>query len=266
MSESSIYALASVNYKFLHTPVDELAKLMRGRVDGIELHAGFPGATETDMAKKLARSMHNNQMLFQIHADSNLDIDGQKRFLAEVSSYPRYLDENLKVTLHPIYDDDKELSIVKTIKFFNELLPFAKEHGITLCVENLNDLGDKKRLRLADIEKILEALPELKFTYDIGHAIWNGEEKIRESSVLFERLWNMHVHSIDSEDDHRPIYADGKHYDEILDHINMALKSANASKTIVLEYNLFVCKGETEREKIIDFLDTAKPLLLDLQS
>ena len=138
-------------------------------------------------------------------------------------------------------------------------MPFAKEHNALICLEYLNDIGERKRLRLAEIERILKEIPELRFTYDVGHAVWNGEDVIDDSSVLCERLTNMHVHTIDPEDDHRPIYEGDAHYDEILQHARKLLNNPFELWTVVFEYNLFVCRGETEREKIIDFLDTMKP-------
>ena len=97
-------------------------------------------------------------------------------------------------------------------------LDFAEDAGIKLCVEN----SDLRSFSAEDIERLLEALPELGLVLDVGHAhIGAAREEVLEFIRTFRHcIQHMHVHDNNLRDDlHLPIGAGAIEWEQILPEI-----------------------------------------------
>ena len=76
------------------------------------------------------------------------------------------------------------------------------------------------------------------------------------NNYLVEELRNVHIHSVDNKGtDHWPIYKNDSHWNEIIKGI-IYLVNNKYSYNVVYEYGLEYCRGETTKERIIDYLDS----------
>jgi sugar phosphate isomerase/epimerase len=87
---------------------------------------------------------------------------------------------------------DRSFFVEKNIATLTELLPYAREHGVGLMVENLP--GDFNTA--AQLGELLDPLPELGLHLDIGHAnLMVAESTVGELlSAYGARLRHVHLH------------------------------------------------------------------------
>lgn len=93
------------------------------------------------------------------------------------------------------------------INALQEVTQYASRLGLELAVENL----EEEAFSVADFKAIFDALPELKFLLDIGHA----NMRSRDGKAIFsfienfrERIAHVHAHdNLGEADDHLPIGA-----------------------------------------------------------
>lgn len=248
-------AIISVNpEKFMEIPVmDCLEMILSYGVDGIEVHIDFYNPEQMQYLEELAKMASVNNLRLLVHADSEVSLNDQKEFLRIVSKSD--CDGPILTTFHPVYDDDILVSQQKTTEYLNELNKNIDQKKIMMLVENLNDNGPQRRLKTREILPIVESIPEIGMTFDIGHVICDGIKDLAGFSISPEvvgRTKNLHIHATKDGIDHLPIRLNDEDLELML---NVVPQFLNA-ETIVFEYDLYQCKGETVQEQILDYFDS----------
>ena len=245
--------IISVNYKFMDVSPRELAELVSDYVDGVEIYVNYHKEEEMKYFSELIPLLNEYGLSLQIHGRSSLSLPEQKDFLERMAKCAHF-DATILVTFHPVYKEDKNESITETVQYLNEIMSFIDEQKINyrVLIENLNDWGGMHRLKASEVIPIARQLRGLGVTYDIGHVLADGEnELIRPIGNSAELVKNIHVHTCRSEtDDHLPIYEGDKNWDLLVE----ALANFNDNVPVVFEYNLLECRGDSVREKILDYL------------
>lgn len=88
------------------------------------------------------------------------------------------------------------------LDFFRALLPFAKEHGVTICFENM----PMKKLSMSTTEKTLEFIhmiddPAFKLCLDTGHEAVFGRSVADAVRLAGKDLQTFHIHDNDGKGD-----------------------------------------------------------------
>ena len=100
-----------------------------------------------------------------------------------------------------VYEKNKELFMEKFIDSLNKISQIAKPLGISICIENMQ----VKEFVLDTFEELVN-LPDVYFTWDVGHdAMWGYEiEKIYRKYPY--KVRHMHLHDYNGKSDHQPLF------------------------------------------------------------
>lgn len=138
------------------------------------------------------------------------------------------------VNVHPdayypgFYEKNKVIEL--NISGLKEIAAFAQNYGIKIMVEST---GAGHLSTLSDFEKIFQALPEVDFHLDIGHAYLVGKNMPQKFIKKFPQKIS-HVHFSDNkgvDDEHLPLGTGKIPWKKIV----KLLKQYNYDKTITLE-------------------------------
>ena len=251
-------SLISVNRKFMDVSAKELVNLITSSkyTKGIEFCVSDLNSDELKYLDELVFELGRNNLALQVHSSSLLSIDEQVLFLKKVEGYADYLNMPIVITLHSIYDDDKELSRVKTHEYFDNLICKINNDKLIICLENLNDIPKKDRLEKEYIKPVVLNNEALYFTYDIGHELADYGSITNLDSYMIDDIRNVHIHSHDGfGEDHLPIYKNDKYFQSLLKGI-IFLVNNKYKYNIVFEYNINACRGSSLTEKIEDYLES----------
>ena len=229
--------IISANYKFMCLSPEELLDLIVEYADGLELAVDHRKPYELNYLERL-----------------------QRHFLDLLSGYADKIGQIL-VTLHPIYDPDIEESQRLTEEYFRQAVDHVRGTNVKILIENLNDdmETNQRRLKLGEIAHIQEGIPGLDYTYDLGHVIADGAsalEDFADGIRLKDAIVNAHIHTTVDGIDHQPFY-DG---DKNIALTAQVLPYLNRLESVVFEYNLYKCRGETIKDRIIDYLQSMKEI------
>lgn len=107
-----------------------------------------------------------------------------------------------KVVVHPFMpyvnrgglDEEKEIAL--NVRLFKQLAPFAKEHGVTVCIENVAVPNEVALSYLGNIKKVLDAVDSeyIKCCLDVGHFEALGRDVYEDICMLGGGLAALHVH------------------------------------------------------------------------
>lgn len=251
-------SLISINYKFMSLSPKELVELISKTkyTKGLEVYVDINNPDEMKYLDDLVFEIKKNDLILQIHGNVNLEINEQINFIKLLEKYSDYLGYPVVLTLHSIYDEDENLSLLKTSRYISELIGSIDNNKIIICLENLNDSNKVMRLEKEKIRTMILNDEALYFTYDIGHEIADSGKITNMDKYMIEDIRNVHIHSIDDvRVDHMPIYKNDKHWNEIIKGLTF-LKLNNYKYNIVFEYGLEYCSGTTKEEKIMDYLNS----------
>lgn len=251
-------SIISINFKFMRLSPNELIKLILNSkyTKGVELCVDVNSKEEMDYLDRLVKEIKNNQLILQIHCDISLPIDKQILFLKQLEKYSEYLNYRILVTLHSIYNKNKNVSLSETKSYIDSIIKEIDVNKVMICLENLNNYEGMYRLKKEDIEGIVTSDNKLYFTYDIGHEFADGISTINLSDKMIKNVKNVHIHTnIRSGYDHMPIYKDSEKLNEIVEAISY-LKKIKYNYNIVYEYNLYECIGNNLKEQIKDYLNS----------
>ena len=249
-------SIISVNYKFMDVSPKRLVELINSYkyTKGIELYVDVNKENELKYLDDLVYELKRNNLILQIHGEVKLDIDKQIEFLKKIEEYSSYLKQQIVVTFHSVYDEDKKISINKTIDYLTNIIKVINNNKILICLENLNCLNGLDRLNKEDIKTTILNDEKIYFTYDVGHEISGFNNITNLDKYMFEDIRNIHIHSIDDTRlDHMPIYENDKHWNNIIKAL-VFLKVNKYNYNIVFEYGLDYCYGNTIEDKINDYL------------
>ncbi len=135
--------------------------------------------------------------------------------------------------------------IVRKIDLLREMVSYALDHGVVLCIENLSE-------RCESFLGAFNAIPDLRMTLDIGHAQLLSAENTSWGFIrhAFERIFHIHVHDNHGgksvkDDQHLPLGQGIIDYPGILSE----LKKKGYSSTITMELKPFEMP---DTKKILD--------------
>ena len=251
-------SLMSINFKYMELSPKELIELVLESkyCKGVELCIDNDSPIEEKYLDELIHEIQRNNLILQIHGDSRLSIEEQVKYFKQLENYSDILGYPINITLHSIYDEDREKSIKLTTDYFNELLDNTNTDKLVICLENLNDDGPMDRLEKETIEPIILNDDRLFMTYDIGHEIADWGNVTDVNGYLLSEIRNIHIHTYSEAGiDHQPIYRDSLHWQEVLKGL-LFLINSDYKYNVVYEYDLYECHGDTTRDKIKDYLNS----------
>lgn len=195
------------------------SQIYRGEISGL-----FTKSTEEILAhyqphKEAAKRHH---IAFgQMHAPFPVYLPGNEdmnRFLVEVMRKSMAICQLLDcpyLVVHPAilaHELGKEEEKRVNYAFYRALIPFAKQYGVKICLENMFTVlhGKIREAVCSDFKEAVEYIDTLNaeageelfaFCFDLGHATILGKD-IRESiRLLGSRLQVLHVHDNNGEED-----------------------------------------------------------------
>ena len=157
-----------------------------------------------------------------------------------------------RLIVHPFFlSYDKQLEPQEewdlNIQRYSELIPCAKKHGVTICLENMftNFRGKRYSAICSDITlacKYIDTLNEIAgerlfaFCLDTGHLLLMGLDVKNAMVQLGDRIECFHVHDNNgAEDQHMPPYTGKLDWDRFVE----GLKAIGFNKTLSFEtYNI----------------------------
>ena len=253
-------SIISINRKFMGYTPYELINLIKQNskyVDGFEISINYHNEQEFEYLKELANYCKINNLHFQVHGNSSLSIEEQITFLKMLENISDYLEYKINVVLHSIKADTNEESIKLTTEYLTEVVNQIDNNKLIISLENLNDIPEEDRLNIKDVMPIVANDERIFLTYDIGHELDDFNNEVGFDSSLIPLLSNVHIHTMSYDlyhdgFDHNPIFKHDINWNILLKAI-LFLKNNNYDKSIVFEYDLNVCPGDTVEEKIISY-------------
>ena len=247
--------LISVNSKFMVLSPEKLVEIILDYdIDGFEIFNN--GIDSYSYLEKLAYECKKHNKIFQIHASSDTDIEKQIAFFKKLEFVSDMLGYPINVVLHPIYNEDKNKSLIDTANYLNALADNCDMNKIVITLENLNDMYNLDRLNKNDIIPIICNNDRVYFTYDIGHEIIDGGNITDLNPEVLPLIKNVHMHTnnfkYDYGYDHKPIFKGDDHWNNIIKGI-LFLKSFNYNGPVVFEYDVYALPGDNFNEKLINY-------------
>ena len=246
-------SLVSINYKFMDINPKELVELIKTSkyIKGVEACINLDSPFELKYLEDLVFELNRNDLILQIHGEIEFDLDKQLNYIKKLEEYSDLLGYKIVLTFHTIYDEDKEISIKKTLDYISNI----KSDKVIICLENLNDIRGFVRIGKDEIKNTILNDEQIYFTYDICHELFDNGNIIGLDKYLLEDIRNVHIHSNNKGDDHKPIYKNDIHWDELMKALEFLLVN-KYEYNIVYEYNLYECSGETTLDKIKNFFNS----------
>ena len=221
-------------------------------IDGIELNSN-----NLKKIKKCATLCKKNGLLFRCHFPLvKLTESKIIKHLNGVSNIAKELRYDINIVVHTLADEGSMIdNITQSQKYFEKILAYVEKYKLHVIIsaENLNFIGGIRRINVKEIDEILKINDNLKFTYDIGHDLYDNKNPSVLSSLQKERINNVHIHSVIKNEDHHVIQENSKDLDEIMKAIKQ-LKDIGYTGPIVLEYAIKYLEGKRTEEKVINFV------------
>lgn len=251
-------SLISINSKFMSLSPKDLVSLITDskRIKGIEAYIDIENEEEIKYLEDLVFEIKRNNLILQIHGNIELELSKQLKYIQKLENYSDYLDSPIVLTLHTIYNEDSKVSLEKTIVYISELINSIDNNKIIVCLENLNDIRNFIRLGKEEIIKVILNDEKLYFTYDIGHEMADYGNITNLDEYIIEDIRNIHIHSNNNRgQDHMPIYKNDQHWNEIIKALTFLINN-KYKYNIVYEYDLEYCKGESVKDRVIDYINS----------
>ena len=251
-------SIISVNRKFMELTPKELVELILNSkyTKGLEICIDNASKEEEKYLDDLVFELKKHNLILQVHGNSELPLDKQLEYLRKLEKYSDYLNQKIAITLHSLYNDDKEKSLKETAIYMSEIINNIDNNKLVICLENLNDIPHYDRLEKEYIRPVVLNDENLYFTYDIGHEIADFGNITNLDNYMIEDIRNVHIHTnVAGKEDHQPIYKNDPHWDRILKGLEF-LKVNKYKYNIVYEYDLYACHGDNVKEKVIDYLNS----------
>ena len=249
-------SLISINSKFMSVSPKELVKMILNfkYTKGFEVFFDCDSEVEMKYLDDLVYEIKKNNLILQVHCNSEVQLDKQLDYLKKIEGYADYLGSKIVLTFHSIYDADKDLSCRRTVEYLSSIISSVNNDKLIICLENLNDSVGLDRLEKEYITPLILNDESLYFTYDIGHEIveYGGITNLNE--YVIGEIRNVHIHTSDGKGiDHLPIYRNAFNWNNIKKGLVFLINN-KYNYNIVYEYDLYFCNGDTIEEKIIDYL------------
>lgn len=221
-------------------------------IDGIEINTD-----NLDSLKKCSKLCKKNKLKFMCHTPLKVMSESEViKYLNCLNDISRELRYNINVVFHSLNNNkDFKENIEETILFMKKILTYVKKYNlnVTISLENLNKKNDIRRININVIDSILNRFEDIRFTYDIGHDLYDNKKISNLSTLQKIKLNNVHIHSVINSKDHNIINEKSYDIDKIKESLEN-LKKINYKGPIVLEYAIDNIPGERIEEKIINLV------------
>lgn len=225
-------------------------------IGGIELATG-----EIEVMEKVIDFCNKKDMEFQCHTPNFKDLELIFPYLEDVGAIGKKYGKNINVVLHSNEDDDLEKSIEDTKVFVKRIMDFIREKSldVTISLENLNYHHGHQRINVSLIDNILKEFEDLKFTYDIGHDIFDNKENSKLSDLQKQKINNVHLHNVHNGKDHVTMFKTPENV-QYLKNAVWSLEEMNYEGNIVVEVGVNFYDGETHLEMISNYIRSIKEI------
>ena len=249
-------SIMSINKKFMEVSPKKLVEIIKNSkyISGVEICIDVDRKEEQKYLDDLVFELNRSNLVLQVHGNTDLPYDKQLKYIKQLEKYSDVLGYKIVVTMHSLYDEDKDLSIKKTSEYLDNIINSIDNNKITVCLENLNDSRELDRLEKESVTPIVVNNERLYFTYDVGHELADYGNVVNLNKYMLEEIRNIHIHTNDGMgNDHQPIYKNDRLWNDLLKAIAYLVNN-NYMYNIVYEYDLNACRGNTIEEKIKDYL------------
>lgn len=239
--------LMSISPKFYYLSANQIFEIIKEKeCDGFEIAFNHNNEYHRKYLENFLK-LCENKYIVQFHGENFNTLEEYYKYFDYLNS----LVDTTTVVFHSLKRINANKSFEDTSILFSSILDYIREkkYDITITVENLRNELDKRFL-----EPVMSNNADLRFTYDIGHEI-STYQPIGLSTLLVERLYNVHLHSFTKDGDHAKLYKKDENKELWVKGI-MYLKSIKYNRTIVLEYDLHDMYGNSLVEKINYYLDS----------
>lgn len=253
-------SIISINNKFMsYNPYElvEFIKLNSKYTDGFEIYIEYQNKDELQYLKDLANICKKENMHFQVHSSSALSLEEQIEFIKILENMSDFLGYKINIVLHSVQALTSEESYLLTLDYIKSILNLVDHSKVIISLENLNDIPGDDRLNIIDILPIIANNENLFLTYDIGHEVVDYNDVTAVNPELIPFVSNVHIHSTSYDEyiggfDHKPIFKGDEKWNTIIKSI-LYLKHNGYDKSIVFEYDLLICPGDTLEEKLLSY-------------
>lgn len=206
-----------------------------------------------------ASKCKERKLIFQCHAPVFESFMDMSEYLIKIDEISKKLEYEINIVFHSVEMKNIVDSINYTNKFIEEIFEIKEKNNlkIKISLENLNFLNNTKRINVDNIDKILAINPQIKYTYDMGHDIFDNYNVSKMSELQKERLNNVHIHYYMDKEDHHPITKEKTDLEIIEKGFNI-LREAKYDDNVVLEYGIDFIEGNTYEEKLIEYIKSFK--------
>ena len=252
-------SVISINKKFqTMEPKRLIEKLVNSKhTKGLEITVDPDDDFMMNYMEQLVNLCKENNIRFQVHGNSELDLDKQKEFYDLLSRYSDFLGYPINVVMHSLTRDTTEEEVSATQEYFSELLKVIDINKTVISVENLNDADGLIRLDKTEMIPILYNDERLCMTYDIGHELADYGNITDLNPLFINRITNIHLHARTKfyEDgyDHKPIDVNADTFQDVLKGI-LYLKHLSYDGPVTYEYDVYLCDGESLEEKVDNYI------------
>lgn len=229
----------------------------KNKIAGCEIYVNFRDEDETAYVSRFVEVCPAKHWKFQFHAPELEDYLQYNNDYLKMLEYYSQISERLgykgKVNFHPVtltpqFDIKACIDASKSELYKICNIIEKKNMNIIPCVENLDKFNGLRRCGLKDLDEILD-IDILKFTWDIGHDVVEGECTYELNDKFAGKLENVHLSDIDKEE-HAPFYYGKTNLDKCFEYF----KKVNFDKTIVVEVALDFLKAKDFDGKIEEYV------------
>ena len=152
-----------------------------------------------------------------LSADDDIFRDAIRAAEETIALLHRFSCTRLMIVALPVTDvkgeGDRERAMARMIEGLAEIVKIAQAEGIEIYIENFS----KPLLpytAVSDIEQILDAVPQVKYTFDVGNFICAGIDPFAAYERLHARVSLLHLKNFTPTEDERGIPCADGHYVE----------------------------------------------------
>ena len=203
---------------------EAFAALKRIGIEGFQLSVrDIEKAGEENLLAAMSRHGMRADVIHTVvpllSADDDIFRDAIRAAEETIALLHRFSCTRLMIVALPVTDvkgeGDRERALARMIEGLAEIVRIAQNEGIEVYIENFS----KPLLpysSVSDIERILDAMPQVKYTFDIGNFICVGEDPFAAYARLRPRVSLFHLKNFTPTADERGILcADGHHVEGV---------------------------------------------------
>ncbi|WGI17810.1 sugar phosphate isomerase/epimerase family protein [Methanonatronarchaeum sp. AMET-Sl] len=158
------------------------------------------------------------------------------------------------ITIHPghltsVTTHFRDRAWRRTIRAFRRLADYAEEQNTTIAIENMPKMEHLFCKHPSEIEGFIETVgrPNLKFTFDIGHAHTN--DNIDEFLENIDQIHHIHIHDNKGDYDSHLELGDGTI------NIRQSLKKLRDYEGIYVIEGRTLSEGERSKQKMLNYTE-----------